>query len=490
MLRQFAIHLTLHPMLKSLIKDTAVYGLTDFIFKFINFAIFPILSYVLTVAEFGVYSLLTTFALLVATLFNCGLNRSLERFYLDKNQEPAHRSAVVSMGLLCEALFALLFICPGLFLIYISREALAEHHGIAWVAFAIALLGCLPTQLFNLSLNALRLNFLPWHFTLLNLLQNAISLSLSLYFVIGLNWGVPGFLAGMAIGYSAVAPLAIFQLYRRVQWAWDWTLAKSMLKFGYPFIFIDVARWIFTSLDRWMLAEFADATEVGLYSMAFKLSTVLIFMISAFSMAWTPHALKASLDDPNHRQLYSRCLTLWLFSLTSVAMLIHLFGRECLMLLTPPAYWPAAELLPYVSTGLALFGTTYVTIIGMMISKKTQQLTLVAWGVAGLNIVLNLLLTPRFGAVGSAASTLVTYSVLSAYYLFCAQRLYPLPLEYGKLALSLALLFGSALLSGLLNAIPWSYGLLLPKGVCLLVAVLLGFFIVYTPGLKRAIQIN
>jgi O-antigen/teichoic acid export membrane protein len=459
-------------MLRSLIKDTAVYGLTDFIFRFLNFAIFPILAYVLTVEEFGAYSLLTTFALLMATLFNCGLNRALERFYFEDKG-----SAVVSMGLFCEGLFGLLFILPGL---YFCPN----------FPFAIALLGCLPTQLFNLSLNALRLQFLPWHFTLLSLAQNGISLSLSLYFVIALKWGIAGFLSGMAIGYSLVAPVAIFLLYRRVSWVWDWRIAKEMLQFGYPFIFVDVSRWIFTSLDRWILAKFADATEVGLYSMAFKLSTVLIFMISAFSMAWTPHALKAQGQDPNHRQLFSRCFTLWFFGLTCAAMLIHLFGRECLMLLTPSTYWPAAELLPYVATGLALFGTSYVTVIGMMITKKTQHLTWVAWVAAGLSITLNLYLAPRFGAVGSAVASLMTYCVLSSYYLYSSQRLYPLPLEYGKMALTLGLLFGSALLTIFLNGMPWSYAQLLPKGGCLLLALLVGFRIVYTPGFKRAVPVN
>lgn len=467
-------------MLKPLLKDTAVYGLTDFIFKFINFAIFPILAYVLTVGQFGVYALLTTLALFIATVFNCGLNRSLERFYLDPHFDQQQKSAVVSMGLLCEGLFALAVIIPGLVLAYIYREGLYAHQEIEWMAFGLALFGCLPTQLFNLSLNAMRLNFQPWHFTLLSILQNGLSLSLSLYFVVGLRWGVTGFLGGMAIGYSLTAPLAIALLYKRVAWRWDWKIAKEMLTFGYPFVFIDVARWIFTSLDRWMLAELTDTTEVGLYSMAFKLSTVIIFLITAFSLAWTPHALKAHSSDPMHRQLYSRCLTLWFFCLTFVAMGVHLFGKECLMLLTPSTYWPSANLLPLVATGLALFGTTYVTIIGMMITKKTKSLTLLAWIAAGLNIILNFWLIPYWGAFGSATATLVTYCVLSSYYLFASQRLYPIPLEYGKLGICLALLFGSAFLSLMLNQMEWHVSLLIPKFACVMGAVFLGI-LVYAP---------
>lgn len=458
-------------MLKALIKDTAIYGLTDFIFRFINFAIFPLLAYVLTVEEFGVYALLTTFALLSATLFNCGLNRSLERFYLDK--EEGNPSAVMSMGLLCEALFGLFFIGAGLALVFTFKEALLDHQKIEWAAFALALLGCLPTQLFNLSLNGLRLNFLPWHFTLLNIAQNTISLTLSLYFVIGLRWGVAGFVGGMAIGYSLIAPVAIAILYRRVKWAWDWQLAKKMLAFGYPFVFVDVSRWIYTSLDRWMLAELADTTEVGLYSMAFKLSTLLIFMISAFSLAWTPQALKAHGQDPNHREQYSRCLTLWFFFLSFVAGGISLFGREVFMLLTPPSYWPAGQLLPWVATGLALFGTTYVTMIAMMITKRTHHLTVLAWAAAGINIVLNLWWIPLWGAQGSAAATLVTYCLLSASYLLLAQRLYPIPLEYSRLAMCLALLFGSALLGLYLHKLPWSPVHLIPKFVCLILSLLM-----------------
>jgi hypothetical protein len=59
-------------MIKALFKDTAIYGLADFLFKFISFATFPIFTYALTVSEFGIFSLLITISTLVGLLMMCG----------------------------------------------------------------------------------------------------------------------------------------------------------------------------------------------------------------------------------------------------------------------------------------------------------------------------------------------------------------------------------------------------------------------------------
>jgi O-antigen/teichoic acid export membrane protein len=450
-------------MFKSLAKETAIYGLTDFIFKFINFATFPLLAFVLSIEEFGVYSLLTTLSLLMGMAFHCGMNQALERFYLDNTLSTDKKAAVVTGGFLCLSLLALVVIGPCLWLAYHYRQSLYESHQMEWIAIAIALASSLPTQLFALACCVMRLNFSPWQFTIFNVAQNLISLFLSFYFVISLRWGVTGYIAGVTLGYLLMAPLATYLLFQRARPTFDWPIAKAMVKYGYPFIFTDLGRWIFSCMDRWMLGEMCDHREVGLFSMAFKLATVLIFLISSFSLSWGPYALKAYHQDPNHRFFFSRCYTLWLFILTFFSTGLSLFGIECLHWLTPSVYWPAATFLPLISAGLVFLGTTQVSSLGILITKKTYHISLMTWLAAALNFVLNLWWIPYWGALGSSLATLVTYIFLSSYYLLCSQKLYAIPLEYSKLLVCLGLLIGGTGLSLSFNSFPWQTWFLLPK---------------------------
>ena len=438
-------------MFNKLVKDTAIYGLTDFIFKFINFATFPFLAFVLSVQEFGIYSLLTTSTLLMGMAFHCGMNQALERFYLNSEK----KAAVMTAGFLCLSGLALLVVAPSLWLAYHYREVLATHHQIEWLAMALALLSSIPAQLFALACCVLRLNFLPWQFTLFNVVQNLISLFLSFYFVLHLKWGVIGYISGMSIGYMVMAPIAIYLLFRRIRPAFDWSIAKAMMIYGSPFIFTDLGRWVFSCMDRWMLGEFSTNYEVGLFSMAFKITTVLIFLISSFSLSWGPYALNAYHDDPDHRLFYSRCYTFWFLILTFCSLGVSLFGKECLQALTPPVYWAAASFLPYISAGLVFLGTTQVSSIGILITKKTHYISLITWLAAILNFLLNLWWIPLWGAQGSSLATLTTYLFLSGCYLVCSQRLYPIPWEYKKMLFSLILLAGGTFLSVELNAWPW-----------------------------------
>jgi O-antigen/teichoic acid export membrane protein len=450
-------------MFKALAKDTAIYGLTDFIFKFINFASFPLLAFYLSVQEFGIYSLLTTSTLLMGMAFHCGMNQALERFYLDDSLTAEKKAAVITSGFLSLSGLSLLVVGPSLWMAYHFRETLYTHHQIEWLAMAIALLSSVPTQLFSLACCVLRLNFHPWQFTLFNVAQNVISLFLSFYFVIQMKWGVIGYVSGVAIGYLVMAPLTIFLLFRDLRPSFDWKIARLMLLYGSPFIFTDLGRWIFSCMDRWMLGEYSSNYEVGLFSIAFKLSTVLIFLISSFSLSWGPYSLKLYHQDPNHRVFFSRCYTIWLFILTFFSLVVSLFGFECLQLLTPSVYWPAATFLPFISAGLVFLGTTQVSSIGILITKKTYHISLITWLAAIVNFSLNLWGIPLWGALGASLATLVTYLFLSVYYLICSQRLYSIPLEYKKIAICMVILMGGTALSVTLNTYTWTTWILVSK---------------------------
>lgn len=464
-------------MLKSLIKDTAIYGAADFFFKLINFATFPIFAHLFTVDQFGIFSLATTMAALIAVIFNCGLNNSVQRYYMDPHTTKEEQPVYVTTGLICLVFFSIVLGTAALGITYYFKEAIFEHDQLPWGLIALAIIGTFPTQIFQFCLDLLRLYFKPWNFTALCGLQNGLSIGLSLFFVLYFQMGIEGYLFGVILSYIAVAPIGLWCIRRSLSWSFCWKKCRSLISFGYPFIFAGIAYWIFGSMDRWMLIELSTTTDVGIYSTAFKFGTIMIFINTAFGQAWTPHALKVFRTEKNYKEIYSNFFSIWFFFLVIIGSAISVFGEEILRFMTPPSYWPAAKVVPFLVFGMVFYGTTQMTAVGISLEKKTFYFSIATWSTAFINFFLNLYLIPKHGAEGAAFATLASYFALTSFYLIITQYLHPLPIDFKKSGSSFAMVLCTLCFNHWLQKHEPSSGLMLLKGGYVSLLVVIGIML-------------
>lgn len=429
-------------MLKALGKDVAIYGAADFAFRLLGFAVFPIYAHVFSVEEFGIYALVSTTGGIIALFANVGLNNATQRYYWDPQTTPAMQPILVSTGL------ATLITCScGLVLLLIvclqpAKEFIAVNYGIPWTIALIALITIVPEQILQYCLDTLRLHFAPWKFALVSFIKNLLGVMAGLTLIFVFDLKLEGLFLGGLVGAAAGVPVTLFLIRRDITLTYDSDTAKRMITFGYPFIFAGMAYWIFGSVDRWMLVEMSNARQLGLYAIAYKFAGVVLFINTAFGQAWSPFAMKLKRDDEQYRASFARVLSVWLFALTVVGSAVALFGGEVLRLLTPTEYWAASSSLGILVMGIVLSGTMQITAVGISLEGKTRLFAYAAWAAAFANIALNWILIPLWGADGAALATFMSYGLLTSLYLFCSQRLHPIPLEKAKLLYSLTLIVG------------------------------------------------
>lgn len=426
-------------MLRRLGRDVALYGGAEFFFKFIAFAVFPIYAHVFSVAQFGLWALLAVTATLLGFVVNLGVNQAVQRFYFDAGVGPADRPLIVTTGLLQLLVSASVIVTAVLLVTGIAAEPLERDYGLDRLLLTLALAAVIPDQILQFSLDTLRMQFTPGRFILLSFARSVVGTVLALLFVLAFDGGLHGLFAGTLIGSAAAVPLGLWLIRRDLGLRIDPRMGRALFAFGFPLTFASIAHWIYTSVDRWMLTEMSTAEQLGLYSIAAKYATVMTFVIAAFGQAWIPFAMKMARDDPDHRRHFSSLLTLWFFALAMLGLGLSLYSREALELLTPPDFWPAAAILPMLATGMVLYGTTLIAGLGITLERRTALFAWGTWVAALANFLLNLLLIPRFNAMGAAAATLIAYGLLSGFLLFWTQRLRPLPLESGRLLYSAGL---------------------------------------------------
>ncbi len=439
-------------MLKKLGKDAVIYGGADFIFKAIAFAILPVYVRFFSITDFGLMSLLSVTAGLVGMLVNLGVTSAVQRFYWDPATTPENQPVIVSTGLVQLTGIGFMTLALAAISIHAAGQVIYERYGIEWKLALLAVCTVLPDQIVQYALDTIRLHFTPVKFFLISFSKNLLGVLIGLWLIIVLKKGLYGYFEGTLFASISTVPLALWFIRKDLVFRFDMSVFRKIFSYGYPFIFAGIAYWVFGSMDRWMLAELGNTREVGLYSVAFKIATIVTFVTAAFSQAWSPHTIKMMRDDPDYRKTFSRIFSLWYFLLAMIGLLISLFSREILMLLTPQDYWGAASVLAAVAMGLVLLGTTQITALGISIEKKTSLLTHGAWLTACVNLGLNYVLIPSFGALGSAWATLISYALLTSFFLYWTQRLHPIPLEKGKL------IYCTSLIAiGLLSPISYSW---------------------------------
>ena len=309
------------------------------------------------------------------------------------------------------------------------------------VALVAALLVMALSQWAQYILDVIRLHFSPWRFFLLALTSRAISLVFGLIALVALALGVDGLLSAQALVLLLVMPWAIWLIREDLRLAsFDRTRVSELVHFGYPFIFAGLAYWLFGSMDRWMLASMTSIEEVGIYSVAFRFASVVLFVSAAFGQAWSPVAIKIRTDHPEkYRIIYGQVLLLLVFVMLTVGSGVALFAGEIIYLIMPKEYLPSALPLAILSLGILLQATQQVTAVGISLAKKTYLFAFLAWITALINLICNWMLIPIYGAAGAAWATLISYFVLTVSYMYYTQRLHPLKIEWRRLAVLVGL---------------------------------------------------
>ena len=424
-------------MLRNLVKDSAIYGGADFATKALAFFAFPIIAAALSPLAYGAMELIMTTTALLGLAMNCGLNNSVQRYYWDKDTEESERPTVVSSGLVTLVIFGILAVIFGcamvpLLLPYVRRAELPMSS----VALISALVLMVLSQWLQYMLDVTRLHFSPWRFLSLSLITRILGLGLGVAVVVWLRWGVDGLLAVQALAALATLPLSLWLVRKDLTLNVRLTWVKQLTHFGYPFIFSGMAYWLFGSMDRWMLASMTSVEEVGIYSIAFRFASIVMFVSVAFGQAWSPHAIKIRTDSPEtYREVYARVLLLLLFVMLIVGGGVALFSGELIGIIMTDEYGASAIPLAVLCFGIILQSTQQITAIGISLEKKTFLFARLAWFTALINLILNAILIPGFGDQGAAWATTASYMVLTGSYMFYTQRLHPLPIQWGKLLL-------------------------------------------------------
>lgn len=421
---------------KRLLTNTAIFTVGKLLSKLLMFFMIGLYTACMTEAEFGTAELITGIANLLIPLACVGISEGIFRSAAAKDGD---KEAFFTNGLLVYGVGSVVFLCLAPLMLLIPRFADS-----VWLIAAYVVVANLHTVVSQYLCAIGRTKLFAGQ----GILNTALVIGFNILFLPVLDFGVTGYVSAIILAdlVTTVFLILVTRLWRAVKLR---SISKqtvvTMLKFCLPLVPTTIFWWITGVSDRYMVDMMCSPEMNGLYTAAYKVPNLLIYAIAIFDSAWKLSA-SAEEDPEACAAFYSKVWRAY----TTVAFLgggcLILGSRVLAGLLFAGDFAEAWIYIPTLTfatvfTALCTFlGSVYFT------SKRTIGSMLTALMGAVLNVALNLLLIPPFGAMGASVATFASYFAVCLLRLVTGRRLIPFKGEWGRL-------MGNTLLMGVLTVI-------------------------------------
>ncbi|MDZ4861254.1 MAG: oligosaccharide flippase family protein [Candidatus Hydrogenedentes bacterium] len=468
----------------TLLSQTAIYMVGLALSRGIAIALVPLYTRTLSPADFFTWDLATTTILFVLAIAELGMSSALARFYV-KADSNAERRAVARTA--SAVAFLMLVLTVGTLLAFRGPAAVlafgdaADLDLIDLVALIVAL-----TVFSNLPLALLRAQERPIAFATVCFLRALVGSAFIILFVVVWGWGIKGILLGDAAGLAAVSLAGLVLNRADLVPAINRQALRDLLLFGVPLIPIGIATTIVLVSDRYFLREHVGTSEAAVYSLAFKVATLVNLVAMALQTAWAPTAFRIAKQEDAGRALADSFRMIAL-ALGLLALAISCVAPELTRVFaSSPEYAGAHRIVPWLAFSYSLQAAVLIVNTNLVIGNRTVYSTLIFCAGAVLKLFLNQALIPRYGIDGAAIATFAVFGVELVLVFVIGAAVFPVPYDFRRLGALVILLAVCAMCASWAMTFSYSVSLIL-RALCVVGFVLIVSFsgIVQRSELKR-----
>jgi O-antigen/teichoic acid export membrane protein len=421
---------SLPRLLGKLASHSAVYGAADVFTTLVNLLLIPLYTTYLGATEYGHLALLLLFSTAAKIVFRLGLDAGFFRVHYDTTTEGDRRRLAGTVAVFAAAAATVLMAAVVALRAPLTRALLGEGVPEFWVVLAAGDVFVGTFAFVPLSL--LRIQDRARLFSALSVVRHAVNIALKVALVTA-GHGIAGILWADLAATGAFALALAPVLARNASLAFSRPLLRDVLAFGLPKVPHGLMLQALNLADRKILDVFTTRAEVGLYHMGYTFGGGVKFALSAFEPAWGPFVYARAREEGGASTL-ARVATYAYAGFAAAALATAALGPDLLRLMTPnnPQFRAAAPIIPVVALAYLLHGVFLLTSVGIGIARQARYYPMVTAAAAATNVTANLLLIPRFGAMGAAWATVLAYAVMALLGHAFARRVFAIPFEGGR----------------------------------------------------------
>lgn len=437
--------------LRLLAKETAIYGMSSIVGRFLNYLLVPLYTVKLSAASggYGIITNVYAYVALFLVLLTYGMETTFFRF---ANKQEEDQSAVYSTTLTMVGITSLCFIVAvWLFLKPISSAMGYQLHpqyvGVMATTVAIDAFQCIPFAYLRNLHKAKKFFLLKMAFVVMNILLNLI------YFVI-LDGKDPGYAFYINLLCTASITLLFYKELRVARLHIDRGLMKRMLSYAWPILILGIAGILNQTADKILfpyIYKGEDAhSQLGIYGAASKIAMIMAMITQAFRYAYEPFVF-GKVKEKDSKQQYAAAMKLFiLFTLLAFLMVMgymdilkHIIGHD---------YWSGLRVVPIVMAAEIMMGIYFNLSFWYKLTDRT------IWGAvfSGVGctvlISINIVFVPSYGYMACAWAGVAGYATAMLLSYIVGQRYYPIAYPLQKIAFYVAAAAAAAVVITASNA--------------------------------------
>lgn len=399
-------------MIRQFIQDLGKYLPAQIVPAIVGFVSIPIITHIFPPGDYGNYILALSTATIFSTLAGW-LAISIIRFhpvYERDGKLDEFYGLIIKLSIATISGIALIYIICLHFL----------HDYIQGNLYSLLLIGAILFVImsaFNVLLHILRAKFFINLYSGFSVLKSIGGIALGLALIIILQFGIGGLLWGsvlcMAIALPFLWKVAIKHISFRQRIFSSPTL--EMAQYAVPLVIANLAAWILSFSDRYILEFYRGSLEVGIYSASYQISEYgILFIATLFMLSAGPIGINIFERDGTEksREFVSKTTRYYIMICLPAAVGLSVLAEPIISVLTGPEYYEGFQIVSFVVFGGFLLGLQQRYQSGLIFYKKTRPIMICIIVAGLLNLVLNILFIPSFGYMAAAITTLIGYAVL------------------------------------------------------------------------------
>lgn len=409
--------------LKSLAKDTAIYGVSSIVGRFLNYLLVPIytISMPASTGGYGVITNMYAITALLLVLLTCGMETGFFRFANKGDDDPIR---VYSTTLLTVGSISLSFLAVCLlFLKPIAGVMGYEEHpwylGMMLIVIAMDAIQAIPFAY-------LRYKNRPIKFAALKMLFIFASIALNIVYFVFMKGTDVG--AAFLINLSLVMVCLISEL-RGFRYTLDRDLVKRMFRYSFPILILGIAGILNQVVDKIIFPfvypdEAEAAVQLGIYGATSKIAMIMAMFTQAFRFAYEPFVFGKSREKDN-RQMYAQAMKFFII-FTLLAFLAVMFYLDILRYVIGRDYWEGLKVVPIVMAAEMFMGVYFNLSFWYKLTDETKWGAYFSITACTIVILMNVFLIPVYGYVACAWAGFTGYAVAMLLSYFVGQKKYPI----------------------------------------------------------------
>lgn len=444
--------------IKKLVGQTAIYGIPTIVGRFLNYFLVPLYTYTMATSSYGVISELYAYISFLMVILTYGMETAFFRF----SQTEERKDIVFNTSLLSLIISTSLFLVFSFIFLSPISNVLDYSNNQNYIALFLLILAldalrAIPYSLLRIQQKAKRFAFIKSmdifsniFFNLFFFLACPMIMKSEMSYLVSWFFNPDDLVLYIFVSNllaSTIALLLLLPEYLQFKFDFNFKLLRKMLAYGLPVMIGGLAGMVNETFDRIALKHIitipegiTDAaaiskykmSQLGIYGACYKISIILVLFIQAFKFAAEPFFFSKMKQD-DAKQTYSSVMLVFVLFLCFIFLSVIAY-LDIFKYFVGASYRQGLVVVPILLISKIFLGIYYNLAIWYKVTDKTKYGAYIAFYGAGVTILFNILFVPRFGYVGAAWTTLISYFTIMVICYLYGQKYYPIDYKIKRLA--------------------------------------------------------